>query len=149
MHEYDTNSINALDWLDKNPRTANLIVTARELIAVQNLIKQLIPGQLAKYVQVAYADGQQIAVIVPGPAYASRLKQMSNSLIRQLNQHGWSINKIIVQIDAHMSTTATETPRRKTNFLDSTSLNEFARLEQSLSTSPLTEAIQRLLRHHS
>lgn len=149
MYKYDINSINALDWLDKNPKTANLIVTARELIAVQKLIKQLVPRPIAKHTVVAQINGQQMVLIVPGPAYAARLKQVQTSLVKQLNKNGWNIDEIIVQIDAYMSVTETKPAHKKTNVLNQESLNEFAKLEQQVAPGPLADAISRLLAHHS
>lgn len=143
------NTPNALDWLNQNQKSAQLIDTARSLIAAEKLIKNLVPKALAKHVRVSQINGQSLSLIVPGPAHAARLKQISDTLASQLNLNGWNINRIIVRIDAHRELVETKPPYKKTNTLSQEALVEFIALEKNVAPGPLAEAIKRLIDRHS
>ncbi len=148
MAMFLSKSANALDWLDHNPKTANILQTARELLTMEKLIASLLPVSLAQFVKLAHTDGQQIVLLVPGPAYAARVHQLSESITTKLNNHGWQIRKIIIRIDAKMSETETKKAYKSANYLDEFALGEFDKLRQNVAPGPLAEALDRLLEHH-
>lgn len=149
MAKFDFNNTNALEWLDTNPKTADLINVARSLLAIESLIRNLVPKSLAKHINVGQLNGQNLIILVPGPAHAARLNQITSTLSQQLNMHGWNINKIIVRINANKPVFETKRPQKNGNYLNAKALDEFAKLEQNIAPGPLADAIKRLLIHHS
>lgn len=148
MAKFNTN--NALEWLDTDTKAAQLISTARSLLAIEKLITKLAPRALAKHIQVGQINGQSLSLIVPGPAHAARLNQISDSLCNQLNIHGWNFNRIIIRIDAHKRDMGAKKPYVKTNILSQEAIDEFIKLEQRITpSSPLADAIQKLIKHHN
>ncbi|HET8596624.1 MAG TPA: DciA family protein [Castellaniella sp.] len=147
-HRSHSPGVPALDWLGKHPQGVRLLQTAHELLALQSALGAALPPALMRHLRVARLDGQQITVMVPGPAYAARLRQMTGQAARQLRQAGWPVDAIVVRIDASMGRGGTRKPLRETQPLDEQALRSFEALQGQLSPSPLSEAVARLLRHH-
>lgn len=137
-----------LEWLGSDQNGAGVLATARYLLAAEALIADALPAALGRRVKVARIDGQRMTLSVPGAAHAARLRQSAPSLIRHLGEHGWTINEIVVRVNAGMPDTQTKTTLRETRPLDAQALQAFATLEKNLEPGPLADAIGRLLKHH-
>ncbi|MGB3741851.1 MAG: DciA family protein [Castellaniella sp.] len=138
----------ALSWLQANPQGAHLLQTAHTLMALQSALRATLPLALQRRAQVARIEGQQLTVLVPGPAYAARLRQLTHQVASQLQQQGWPVETIVVRIDAAMGQAGTQKPLRETRPLDEQALHCFETLAKDLSPGPLSDAVSRLLRHH-
>lgn len=138
----------ALEWLDRHPQGAQLMRTARELLAIQAVLAGTLPAALARRIRVARIDGPQITVMVPGPAHAARLRQSTEAAAARLRDAGWPVERIVVRIDAAMGRTWTEKPHREAEPLGEGALRSFEDLGRRVAPGPLADAIGRLLRHH-
>ena len=138
----------ALEWLDRNPQGAHMMRTARELLAIQAVLAGTLPPALARQIRVARIDGPQITVMVPGPAHAARLRQLTEAAALRIQDAGWPVERIIVRIDAAMGRTWTQKPRREAQPLGEDALRSFEDLGRQVAPGPLADAIGRLLRHH-
>ena len=122
--------------------------TARELLAIQAVLAGTLPPALARQIRVARIDGPQITVMVPGPAHAARLRQLTEAAALRIQDAGWPVERIIVRIDAAMGRTWTQKPRREAQPLGEDPLRSFEDLGRQVAPGPLADAIGRLLRHH-
>ncbi|MFV0282607.1 MAG: DciA family protein [Castellaniella sp.] len=122
--------------------------TVRELLAIQAVLAGALPPALAHQTRVAKKDGPQITVMVPGPAHAARLRQLTEAAARRIRDAGWPVERIVVRIDAAMGRTETEKSRREAEPLGENALRSFKDLERQVAPGPLADAIGRLLRHH-
>lgn len=138
----------ALSWLQANPQGAHLLQTAHTLIALQGALQATLPAALQRRAQAARIEGQQLTVLVPGPAYAARLRQLTHQVTSQLQQQGWPVETIVVRIDAAMGRAGTQKPLRETRPLNKQALHCFEALAQDLTPGPLADAVNRLLHHH-
>lgn len=138
----------ALEWLDRNPQGAHMMRAVRELLAVQAVVAGTLPPALARHIRVASMDGQHITVMVPGPAHAARLRQLTEAAARRVREAGWPVERIVVRIDAAMGRTWTQKPRREAEPLGENALQSFEDLGRQVAPGPLADAIGRLLRHH-
>lgn len=89
-----------------------------------------------------------MTVMVPGPAHAARLRQMTAEAVRHLQAAGWPVEDIVVRIDAAMGRTWTQKPHREAEPLGEKALQSFEDLQHRVRPGPLADAIDRLLRHH-
>lgn len=142
-------AIPALSWLADDPSGARLMRTAHRLLAAQAALEQVLPRPLAAHVRVARIHGPQMTVVVPGPAYAARLRQLATQATEHLAEAGWPIRQIVVRIDAAMRPIEAPKPRRMARGLDARALQSFRDLQQAIAPGPLAQAITRLLRHHA
>lgn len=147
-HRSHSSGIAALNWLNRHPQGARLLQTAHELLALQAALARILPPALGRRIRVARVDGQQITLMVPGPAHAARLRQLTDGTARRLRDAGWPVETIVVRIDAALGRDETQKPARETQPLDEQALRSFEHLQRQLDPSPLADAIGRLLRHH-
>lgn len=138
----------ALDWLDHHPGGAQLLRTAREFLAIEAALATALPPTLARHVRVARWDGPEITAMVPGPAHASRLRQLTTAAAARLQEAGWPVTRIVVRVDAGLGRQWTQRPVRETRPLDAQALESFEDLGRQVAPGPLADAISRLLRHH-
>lgn len=149
MEQSNTLRSNVLEWLDANPNTADILLTARMLIRVQAYLNKLLPPALAPFVQLAQIDGPEIRLIVPSPAYATRLHQISDTIIKKLSEQNLMVDKLSIRVDASLNPGMTKSVTRRNHNIDQQGLEEFAKLKSSIAPSPLADAIERLLEHHA
>lgn len=147
-HRSRSIGVPVLDWLGHHPQGAQLMQTARELLAIQQSLATHLPPALQRQAKVARIDGQAITVMVPGPAHAARLRQMTSQAASHLRDAGWAIDTIVVRIDASMGRNVTQKPLRETPPMNTQALQAFEALSHSLAPSPLADAVSRLLKHH-
>src|SRR5690606_18678601 len=127
---------------------AQVLATARELLAIEQAAKQALPPALAAVCKVARIERQQVVLAVPGAAYAAKLRQMAPRIMQLLNTRGWNLTQIEVKVQASLNKTQTKTAPREITPLDAAALSAFETLYQDLPPGPLANAVQRLLHHH-
>lgn len=137
-----------LEWLGTDQKSSDVLATARQLLAAEALILDVLPAAMARRVKVARIDRQRLTLSVPGAAHAARLRQSAPTLIEHLGKHGWTVNEIVVRVNAGLPDTRAQTTLRETRPLDAQALQAFAALEKNVRPGPLAEAISRLLKHH-
>jgi hypothetical protein len=147
-HRSRSSGIPALNWLSHHPQGSRLLRTAHELLALQAALARILPPALGRRIRVARMDGHQITIMVPGPAHAARLRQLTDDAARKLREAGWPVDTIVVRIDAAPGLDETRKPLRETQPLNEQALQSFEDLQQQLAPSPLADAIAKLLRHH-
>lgn len=137
-----------MEWLGHHTAGAQLLQTAHELLALEAVLADTLPPALARHVRVAHRDGPAVTVIVPGAAYAARLRQMTAATALRFREAGWPVTHIVVRIDARKKPVRTKEAHREIEPLGDQALRSFETLGQQVAPGPLADAINRLLRHH-
>ena len=138
----------ALSWLDGDQQGANVLATARMMLAIEQATARVLPPALAQVCKVARIERQQITLAVPSPAYASKLRQLAPRIIRLLNEGGWNLNEIIVRVQAGLLQTETKPALRESLPLGTAGLAAFSALQENVAPGPLADAIAQLLVRH-
>ncbi len=92
-----------LDLLSKTPEYASLLSSARQLHEAQSTFFKLIPAQLIPYCRMGRILDGKMTVLVENGAIASKLKQISPSLLVKLQQRGWEVTAFQILVQAHNS----------------------------------------------
>lgn len=140
----------ASNWLEQGTREAGVLATARQLLALQNVLKRELPPALGNQIRVASVNRQHLTLAVPAAAYASKIRQLVPSLLRTMNEAGWNLSGISVRIQANLAAGQTNLSgrTREVQPLDAQALQSFSQLREAVKPGPLADAIERLLRHH-
>lgn len=138
----------ALGWLGHSPQGAQLLSTVRQLQAAQAALQAALPAALARQVKVCSINGQELSVLVPSPACAARLRQMTAVMASSMNNAGWPTKRIVIRIDASVGHERTIKPHRIAQAPDARALAAFDDLHAQLAPGPLADAVSRLLIRH-
>ncbi|WP_295624639.1 DciA family protein [uncultured Nitrosomonas sp.] len=92
-----------LDPLGKTPEYAGLLSSARQLHEAQSTFFKLIPTQLIQYCRMGRILDGKLTILVENGAIASKLKQISPSLLVKLQQLGWKVTAFQILVQAHNS----------------------------------------------
>lgn len=138
----------ALTWLVQDQNGASIVATAQKLMQAEQVVRKQLPPVLAHSCRVANLDRQCLTLAVPGAAHATRLRQLTGTLLRALNERGWHITQVEIRVQAGLAANASQRPPREIQALDRRALDCFRALEHQVAPGPLADAIARLLRHH-
>ncbi|HUH60520.1 MAG TPA: DciA family protein [Candidimonas sp.] len=140
--------VQALSWIGSDQHGAQVLTMARNLLAVENAAKEILPPALAQVFKVARIERQQITLAVPSAAYASKLRQLAPRIVQLLTDAGWNLNEIIVKVQAGLAQSQTKTAAREVTPLDDAALEAFDELQNNIRPGALADAIKRLLARH-
>ncbi len=122
--------------------------TARNLLQAQEVVRKALPPMLGQSCRVANIDRQRVTLAVPGAAHATRLRQLTPTLLRVLVDHGWDLTEVEIRVQAALEPATAARPPREVRPLDPRALSHFEALQRNVSPGPLADAIGRLLKHH-
>lgn len=138
----------ALQWLALDATGASLMAKAQDLLQAEQVVRKALPPVLAHGCRVANIDRQCITLAVPGAAHATRLRQLTPSLLRALQARGWNLTDVEIRVQAMLGAPDTTRPPREVRPLDRNALKCFHALHENVAPGPLADAIGRLLRNH-
>lgn len=138
----------ALDWLDADQHGANVLATARNLLAAEKETRHVLPPAIAAACKVARIERQRITLAVPSAAYASKLRQLGPRVLQRLNGAGWNLSEITVRVQGGLQQSGTIPSSRQTEPLGPAALRAFDQLHAGLRPGPLSDAVSRLLSRH-
>ncbi|NLC35629.1 MAG: DUF721 domain-containing protein [Alcaligenaceae bacterium] len=124
------------------------MATAQTLMQAEGIIRKALPPVLAHSCRVANIDRQCLTLAVPAAAHATRLRQLTPTLLRRLTSHGWNLNQIEIRVQAGLLAQTRERPPREVQPLGRSALDSFQELQGKVEPGPLADAISRLLTHH-
>lgn len=124
------------------------MATAQNLMQAEQVVRKVLPPVLAYSCRVANIDRQSLTLAVPAAAHATRLRQLTPTLLRALIDRGWNLSQIEIRVQAGLATYAREAPPREVRPLDRPALECFRELQENVAPGPLADAIGRLLVHH-
>ena len=99
MTSYKVNSY--LNLLGKTPEYKNLFSLAQQLCENQLTFSRLIPAHLAPHCGLSQISNGRLTIMAENGAIASKLKQISPSLLLKLQELGWEVTAIQILVQAH------------------------------------------------
>ncbi|HUH86563.1 MAG TPA: DciA family protein [Pusillimonas sp.] len=139
----------AIDWLGTDRHSANVLTTARTLLALEAAIQKMLPAAMAQACRVARMEDGRVTLAVPSPAYAARLRQIAPRITAQLANSGWNLTEMQVKVQAGLLQNRINTSRPKESIpLDSQAVAAFRSLHENLRPGPLADAVAKLVTRH-
>ncbi len=90
-----------LNILGKTPEYKNLFFIAQQLHANQLTFSKLIPTHLTPHCNLGRISNGRLMIMAENGAIASKLKQISPSLLLKLQELGWEVTAIQILVQAH------------------------------------------------
>lgn len=142
-----------LDLLGKTPEYENLFSLAHQLYADQLIFSKLVPAQLAQHCVLSRTSNGKLTIMAENGAIASKLKQISPSVLLKLQELGWEVTSIQILVQAHnfAKNTKTLTDKgytKKKLKLSQTGKDCLSRLATTLPDSELKNTIQSFVKKH-
>lgn len=121
-------------------------VRARALLKVQGALERALPAALAGHVRVNQLENGVLSLACDSGAAASRLRQLTDTLIASLGKRGIVVAALRVSVNPELLARYVH-PVDKAG-LPPAALDGLAHLNAEIEDGPLKEALDRLLRHH-
>lgn len=136
-----------------NPRQLTRIVTADPALAVlwdrtrplrelQKLYATLVPPYLRAASRVGSVAREELKLFADSGAVATRLRLLAPDLLREFRAKGWQFSSIRVAVQVRIP--AAEKPKAPRTPLDARAQASLAKAADSMTDSPLKEALVRL-----
>jgi hypothetical protein len=138
----------ALEWAEQGQGTSTVLITAQRLIHLQNIIGKQLPAPMRHGFAVAQVKGSELTLIADHAALAAKLRQLTPSLLKVINESGWLAESLKIKVASRPNAPPAHQTVKQAKPLDATALAHFEALRQQVDAGPLTEAIDRLLTHH-
>lgn len=145
--KFNIDNMLALNWFGQNQQASGVLLTAKNLIAAEQVVRKFLPSAMAQACKVAEISQQKITLAVPSSAYASKLRQQGPSIQKELNQAGWNIEQVVIRIQAGSIMPMAKPDKAYIEPLGEQALNAFSQLHAQ-TEGPLAQAIERLLKRH-
>ncbi|AKJ69967.3 hypothetical protein ABW99_18920 [Pandoraea thiooxydans] len=135
------------DLLSQTEAAGSLMATARQLAQLERDLRRLLPPALAANVTVVPPREGTVVLLVAHNALAARLRQQAPSLLDRLRQKGWQLEAVRIRV----SLKKIEEPAKpvKEAHLSRQGLSSLRALRDTLPASPLRDALDKLVTHHS
>lgn len=113
----------------------------RQLMALQTVLAEVLPGNLATSASVAFVKAGELILFADNGAVAAKLRQMAPRILISLRQRGYEVTGIHLQVQVRMRDNPL--PRKQIS-LSSEARNAIDLLSERLNASPLKAALKRL-----
>ena len=138
----------AVDWFGGDPTAGSVLATAQRLIDIEQTLANSLPKSLRQCFAAAQLMGSTLTLVVDNSAVGAKLRQLSPSLLKQLDLAGWRIAEIKIKVASQATRPQNKKAPKQAQCLGSGDLQHFETLATKLRPGPLSEAVQKLLRHH-
>jgi len=116
----------------------------RQLAALQSVLTEVLPGDLAAATQVALVKAGELILSADNGAVAAKLRQIAPRILVFLRQRGFEITGIRLQVQVRVRDNPL--PQKQIS-LSSNARSAIDLLSERLDASPLRTALKRLGRH--
>ncbi len=121
-----------------------------QITQMQRIFMETAPPQLAKFCSLGQLSDGKLTVLVGNGGIAAKLKQILPSLLLSLQGRGLlEITAIQIMVQANYHTYSTSASFQKKLKISQTGIESLKKLTENLSTSPLKEAIELMLKKKS
>jgi len=127
--------------IDTLPELQTLNQKTRQLMALQSVLAEVLPGDLATSVSVALVKAGELTLSADNGAVAAKLRQMAPRILIKLRQLGHEITGIRLQVQVRMRDNSLS-PKQIS--LSPRARDAINLLSERLETSPLKAALKRL-----
>lgn len=134
----------AQSWLDRDPAFCELARRIGDLLALQHALQRACPKAP---IVVSGLNAGTVTVVVPGAAWATRLRQIEPTLVAALAAEGLRVERLKIRPRRELP----PVPRHSAPRLPppAQALSAIDALAREVVESPLKQALAQLLRHHS
>jgi len=132
-------------YFDATPAIQSLVKQVQCLINMQQVFNEIAPKPLAQSGRIAQFAHSSLLVLADNGAVATKLKQLSTSLLINFQKRGYKVTAIRVEVQPP----SRPTPVRRKKGLNSKALSHVQELAAKLPDSPLRTAVQNMLVHAS
>jgi hypothetical protein len=130
--------------IDTLPELQALNREIRQLMALQSVLAEVLPGNLATSASVALVKAGELILLADNGAVAAKLRQMAPRILISLRQRGYEITGIRLQVQVRIRDNPL--PQKQIS-LSSEARYAIDLLSERLNASPLKAALKRLGRH--
>lgn len=132
--------------IDSLPQLQSLNRQVRRLLALQDILTEVLPDSLACSTTVALSAADELILFVDNGAAAAKLKQLAPRTLDFFRQRGHEVTAIRVQVQVRIR----HNPLPQKQFsLGPTARQALSELSATLDPSPLKSALDRLSRRKS
>ncbi|MDP1559014.1 MAG: DciA family protein [Nitrosomonas sp.] len=136
-----------LSTLEKTTNYQGLFHKINELNEIQKLFSTIIPAHLEKHCALGLPVNEKLIIFAKNASVATRLKQISPSLLQKIKNLGGEVTSIQIAVQAYHHTSKMDNfPGRKRQ-LSQTSKENLSEFASSLPESELKSAIESLLKN--
>ncbi len=126
--------------IDTLPELQTLTQKTRQLMALQSVLVDVLPGDLATSVSVALVKAGELTLSAENGAVAAKLRQMAPRILIKLRQLGHEITGIRLQVQVRMRDNPL--PQKQIS-LSPRARDAINFLSERIETSPLKTALKR------
>jgi hypothetical protein len=127
--------------IDRLPQLQGLNRQVRRLLALQDILTEVLPHSLASSTTVALSAADELVLFADNGAVASKLKQLAPRILVFFRQRGHEVTAIRVQVQVRIR----HNPLlQKQILLSPTARRAISELSATLDISPLKSALERL-----
>ena len=127
--------------IDRLPQLQGLNRQIRQLLALQEILSEVLPDSLASTTTVALSATNELVLFTDNGAAASKLKQLAPRILIFFRQRGHEVNAIRVQVQVRIA--HNPLPQKHIS-LSPTACQAISELSATLEASPLKSALERL-----
>ena len=132
--------------IDRLPQLQGLNRQVRRLLALQDILNEVLPESLASSTTVALSAADELVLFVDNGSAAAKLKQLAPRISVFFRQQGHEVTAIRVQVQVRIRHNPLP---QKHIFLSLTARQAISELSATLEASPLKSALERLGRHEA
>jgi len=130
--------------IDRLPQLQVLNRQVRRLLALQDILTEVLPQSLASSTTVALSVADELVLFVDNGSAAAKLKQLAPRILVFFRQQGHEVTAIRVQVQVRIR--HNPLPQKQIS-LGPTARQAISELSATLEASPLKTALERLSRH--
>jgi hypothetical protein len=127
--------------IDRLPQLQGLNRQVRRLLALQDVLTEVLPYSLATSTTVALSTADELVLFADNGAAAAKLKHLAPRILVFFRQHRHEVTAIRVQVQVR--TRHNPLPQKQIS-LSSTARQAISELSATLDPSPLKSALERL-----
>jgi hypothetical protein len=129
--------------IDRLPQLQGINRQLRRLVALQDILTEVLPDSLASSTMVALSAADELVLFADNGAAAAKLKQLAPRILIFFRQRGHEVTGIRVQVQVRIR--HNPLPQKQIS-LSPTARQAISELSATLDASPLKSALERLSR---
>lgn len=133
--------------LGKEPEHKDLFQKIDKISNIQRSMSKFIPPHLAKHCTIGLPTNGKLTIFAQNGAIATKLKQITPSVLKKIKNLGWEITSIQIATQANSQAKNGDNINPSKRHLGQTGVTSLTQLAETLSDSPLKSAIESLLKN--
>ena len=143
-----TRKINAyFRTLGKETEHQDLFLKIDKLNKIQQSLFAILPSHLTEHCAIGLPNNGKLTIFAKNGSIATKLKQISPSLLQKIQNAGWEITSIQIATQAHYQANDIDQFNQKRRHLGKSGIASLTQLAATLPASALKTAIESLLKN--